>query len=219
MPRHLWTSGRSALHGHPQKILEIQKRAAAARRPGVARSLNHAGGTQHHSAQFRQRHDPHTRPAAADCPWFKSGRSLPRLSPVVPNAPWTAGAGSRNGYRAAAVRPRICAPLEAGPAPPPGASAPSPSCRCPPDRRSSRAPICDRLPAGSVQPTTRNSSRFRHLDLTQSSRSLGAYGRSIGLPSSPSLSSRRIMYRGVMPITALTGAAPHSGCVGGLCGA
>jgi hypothetical protein len=38
--------------------------------------------------------------------------------------------------------------------------------------------MCDRLPAGSVQPTTTNSSRFKHLDLTQIPRSPGAYGRS-----------------------------------------
>jgi hypothetical protein len=50
--------------------------------------------------------------------------------------------------------------------------------------------MCGRLPVGSVQPTTTNSSRFRHLDLTQSPRSVGAYGRSIRfemMPSSPSL--------------------------------
>src|ERR1700730_2483247 len=50
--------------------------------------------------------------------------------------------------------------------------------------------LCRRLPSGSVHPTTTNSSRLRHLDLTQSPRSLGAYGRSIRfemMPSSPSL--------------------------------
>src|ERR1700730_6944613 len=50
--------------------------------------------------------------------------------------------------------------------------------------------LCRRLPSGSVHPTTTNSSRLRHFDLTQIPRSPGAYGRSARLeitPSKPSL--------------------------------
>src|SRR6266478_2416688 len=50
--------------------------------------------------------------------------------------------------------------------------------------------MCCRLPSGSVHPTTTNSSRLRHFDLTQIPRSPGAYGRSARLemtPSRPSL--------------------------------
>jgi hypothetical protein len=37
-----------------------------------------------------------------------------------------------------------------------------------------RQRVCDRLPSRSVQPTTTNSSRLRHFDLTQIPRSPGA---------------------------------------------
>ena len=50
--------------------------------------------------------------------------------------------------------------------------------------------MCGRLLVGSVQPTTTNSSRFRHFDLTQIPRSRGAYGWSARFemaPSRPSL--------------------------------
>ena len=46
--------------------------------------------------------------------------------------------------------------------------------------------MCCRLPSGSVQPTTTNSSRFKHFDLTHIPRSPGAYGRSTRFDITPS---------------------------------